>query len=78
MLERGGFISGLEQQVCYELAPGVMLYGRRKPPLRYICDFHYFDRGAEVLEDCKGVITPIFRMKAHLMKALWNLDIKIT
>lgn len=41
----------------------------------YIADFQYYDVGAghDVVEDVKGVETPIFRLKAKLLKACYPL-----
>ncbi|WP_278648359.1 DUF1064 domain-containing protein [Pandoraea pnomenusa] len=73
MQERGE-ICALERQVVYVLAPGVVINGRKAPPLRYVADFVY-ERGEETLiEDVKGVITPEYRIKRHLM-ALKGLSI---
>ncbi|VVE12585.1 hypothetical protein PCA20602_02713 [Pandoraea capi] len=71
-------IHELERQVVYLLAPGVVINGRKAPPLRYVADFVY-ERGEEtVIEDVKGVITPEYRIKRHLMalKGLCIVEIK--
>ena len=56
VLEARGEISQLRCQVSFELAPGVVINGRRRPPLRYVADFVYLERGAsrETIEDVKG------------------------
>lgn len=41
----------------------------------YVGDFLYIEDGREVLEDVKGVRTPIYRLKKKLMKALYGIDI---
>jgi hypothetical protein len=43
----------------------------------YIADFLYLDvkRGEHVVEDVKGVLTPMYRMKKKLMKAVHGIDI---
>ena len=80
-LSRAGLITGLTMQVPFELAPGVKLAGakRAKPPLRYIADFVYSDTkwGQIVVEDVKGVITPLFRVKQHLMKSVHGIDVRV-
>lgn len=64
-----GEISDLERQVAYVLAEPVVINGRKKPALRYIADFVYERDGKTVIEDVKGVITPEYRIKRHLMAA---------
>ena len=80
-LQRAGYITGLTLQIPFELAPGVKLEGskRAKPPLRYIADFMYSDvkLGRIVVEDVKGIVTPLFRVKQHLMKSVHNIDVRV-
>lgn len=66
-MEWTGEISDLERQVVYVLAPGVVIGGRKVPPLRYVADFVYEREQVTVIEDVKGVITPEYRIKRHLM-----------
>lgn len=74
--EREGRISGLRRQVVYELAPGVVIQGRKRPALRYVADFVYRDgEGREITEDVKGKITEGYRIKRHLM-AVMGIEIK--
>ena len=81
-LELAGHVTGITRQVPFVLAPSVHLSGstRKKPSLRYVADFVYSDTrtGKIVVEDVKGVITPLFRVKQHLMKSVHDIDIKIT
>lgn len=78
-LELSGAINDLQRQIAFELAPSVVLSGRKKPALRYIADYVYIDKdGALVVEDCKSRITrklSVYRMKTHLMKHLYDIDI---
>ncbi len=75
LLERAGHISGLREQVVFELAPSVVIQGRKRPPLRYIADFVYMENSKEVVEDSKGFRTDSYRIRRHLMKSLHNIDI---
>ncbi len=45
----------------------------------YIADFVYFDneRGAQVVEDTKGVVTETFRLKAKLMEAVHGITVQL-
>lgn len=72
LMERAGEISDLRRQVRYELVP--KLPGER--PVDYIADFVYRDKdGNEVVEDVKGVRTPVYVIKRKLM--LWRHGIRI-
>lgn len=68
LLERGKVISELQLQVAFELAPNVIIQGRKRTPIRYIADFVYMENGKQIIEDVKGVLTDIYKLKRHLMK----------
>ena len=77
--QKRGEITDLRRQVHFELAPAVILDGRKKPALRYVADFTYTENGAMVIEDVKSAYTrkmPTYRIKRHLMKSVLGLDIK--
>ncbi len=79
MLKRGE-ISDLELQPVFELAEKVKLYGekRTRPAVRYVADFRYRDRhGCVVIEDVKGVDTPVSRLKRHLMATVHGFDVRV-
>tara|TARA_R110001592_G_scaffold107314_2_gene300528 strand:- start:654 stop:980 length:327 start_codon:yes stop_codon:yes gene_type:complete len=75
LLERAGQISDLKLQVVFELAPSVRVAGRKRPPIKYIADFTYIENGELVVCDVKGMITPVYSLKRHLMMAVHGLDI---
>ena len=68
LLERGKAISDLKLQVAFELAPSVVIAGRKRPALRYIADFVYVENGKQVIEDVKGMLSDVYKIKRHLMK----------
>lgn len=74
--QRIGEISDLRRQVVFELAPAVEIEGRLRPPLRYVADMTYLEGGETVVADVKGAITPEYRIKRHLLKAVHGIDIK--
>lgn len=74
--ERAGEISNLRRQVAYEIAPAVMLDGRKRPARKYVADFVYVENGAEVVADAKGFRTEMYRFKRHLMRAVHGIEIK--
>lgn len=71
LLERAGAISELELQPKYDLTINGVKIGR------YIGDFKYREGvcGKYILEDVKGIRTPIYKMKAKLVKALHGVEI---
>lgn len=78
-LQQRGKITDLRRQVTFELVPSVRFFGstRATPALRYVADFSYTlaATGKPVIEDTKGVLTRVYKIKRHLMKALFNIDI---
>jgi len=75
LLERGGYISELRREVPFPLADAVTVQGRRRPAVRYYADFTYRNPDGFVVEDCKGMRTPVYNLKRHLMKAIHGIDI---
>lgn len=70
LLERAGDIQGLVCQWRYPLE----VYGTHV--CFYIADFVYTTReGKSIVEDCKGMRTPIYRIKAKLMFAIYKIKI---
>lgn len=75
-MERSGEIKNLRRQVEFELAPSAVIYGRKRPPLRYVADFTYERDGQIVVADVKGVSPDAYRIKRHLMKTVHGIDIE--
>ena len=70
MLVRAGIITKLELQRKYPLQVNGVKLGT------YIADFSYLDKdGREVVEDVKGVRTPVYALKAKLMIAVYGLRV---
>jgi len=42
----------------------------------YIADFMYHENGNQIIEDVKGVKTPVYRIKKKLVEAIYNITIK--
>jgi len=68
-LECGGLVANLQLQPRYPLRVDSALIAT------YIADFSYEHAGAIVVEDCKGVRTPVYRLKRRLMRALYGIEI---
>lgn len=77
LLERAGKIRDLERQTKFQVAPAVILDGRKKPAVVYKADFSYRDPDTRrlTIEDCKGVSTAVYRLKRHLL-ALIGIHIR--
>jgi len=72
---KAGEISNLRRQVPFELAPAVVIGGRKRPPLRYVADFVWEEGGKTVVADVKGAVPEAYRIKRHLLKAVHGIDI---
>lgn len=77
-MERAGAIRNLERQVRYNIQVN------NQKICQYVADFVYEDLGIDgetpvkIVEDAKGVETPEFKLKKKLMKAVHNIEIKIS
>lgn len=65
-----GTISNLELQPRYPLVVNGEKVGT------YVADFRYTSCvGTVIVEDVKGMRTPVYRLKKRLMKALYAIDV---
>lgn len=71
-MEEGGYITKLSRQVPFLLIPKQC--GERS--VKYIADFVYFVDGRQVVEDVKGVRTPVYNLKRKLMLQVHGIKIK--
>lgn len=76
LLERAGRISDLKLQVPFDLIPRQKLGGRTHPAVRYKADFTYVEDGRYVVEDVKGMITPVYRLKRRLMLEKYGIEVQ--
>lgn len=65
LLERAGEISRLELQPKYDC----VVNGHKI--CTYKADFRYFNANGSVVEDVKGMKTPVYRLKKKLVEALY-------
>jgi len=72
LMQRAGQISELILQPAFEIKVNGQLI------CKYIADFRYIEKGEDVIEDVKGVKTAAFQLKRKLMKAVHDIDIRIT
>lgn len=82
MLQKAGIIAGLTREVPFELAPGIKIEGedRKRPAVRYVADFVYSEvkSGRIVVEDAKGMQTPVYRLKKHLLATVHGIHVRET
>lgn len=75
LMERAGIVRNLRTQVQFTCIVNEQLI------CKYIADFTYLDLNAktqcwdEIVEDTKGVRTPLYKLKAKLVKALHGVTI---
>jgi hypothetical protein len=48
----------------------------RRVVCKYIADFVYVEDGRRVVEDVKGMLTPLYKLKKRLMEACHNVEIR--
>ena len=69
LLQKAGVITNLELQKRYSIkVNGVHVCD-------YISDFEYDENGKHVVEDSKGVRTPVYKLKRRLVEAVYNVHI---
>ena len=71
-LQRAGKISDLELQPAFP----VRVNGRHI--CTYRADFAYVEEGRRIVEDVKGVRTPVYRLKKKLVEAIYGIEIQET
>ena len=76
-MKMAGIIQDLERQVNYDIIVN------DQKICRYIADFVYklvHEDGSEekIVEDAKGIETTDFKLKKKLMKAVFDIEIKIS
>ena len=78
LMQRAGIISGLREQVSYELIPAQRDAAGRllERSCSYIADFVYTDsNGRQIVEDTKGVQTDVYKIKKKLMLQIYGITI---
>lgn len=77
-MEEEGLIENLRRQVRYELVPAFDVDGRHYRPVFYVADFVYVADGETVVEDVKGVMTDVYKLKSKLFARRYGMSIKET
>ena len=73
LMEQGGLIRDLEQQ------PRFRLDVNGQHICSYVADWKYWDneRGAEIVEDSKGLLTEVCKFKLRLMAAVHGVNVEL-
>lgn len=69
LLEKAGEICRLKMQTRWDLQVNNVHIAY------YFSDFDYLEAGKLVVEDCKGLETPVFRIKAKMLFAQYGIEI---
>lgn len=77
-MEEDGAIENLRRQVRYELVPAFDVDGKHYRPVYYVADFVYVEDGKEVVEDVKGMVTDVYKLKSKLFARRYGKVIKET
>jgi hypothetical protein len=72
LLQKAGKISHLRRQVRFPLVIRKVKVGV------YVADFVYREGATKIVEDAKGVPTPVYQLKKKLMAALYGIQIRET
>ena len=72
-----GVIRALVRQPSFALAPKAIVGGKVKRALTYRADFGYtmISTGKAIVEDVKGCLTDVYKIKRHLMVTVHGIDI---
>lgn len=68
-LERCGSVKNLRLQVPYDIT----INGKKV--CKYVADFVYDEHGEQIVEDVKGMKTPVYTLKKKLMFAVFGIVI---
>ena len=71
LLERAGQITELRRQSRFPIHIGDQLI------TTYVADATYREGGKLIVEDAKGVLTDVFKIKSKLMAAVLGIEIRI-
>lgn len=79
-MEQDGEIKNLRLQVPVELVPSfeIVIDGkkRKRRPITYVADFVYYSDDEKVIEDVKGLRTPVYNIKKKLFEYRYHETIR--
>ncbi len=69
LLQQAGQIHDLRLQVPYAIVINDVKV------CKYVADFVYIENGKQRVEDTKGILTPVYRLKKKLMRAVHGIEV---
>lgn len=79
-MQENGEIHDLQLQVPFELIPSfeIVIDGkkRKRRPITYVADFVYYKNDEKVIEDVKGLRTPVYNIKKKLFEYRYHETIR--
>ncbi len=80
LLEKAGEVKELELQPEFPLYAPSKSWGKHELVCTYVADFRYRQgpRGVLVIEDVKGMKTPVYRLKKKWFQAQYGIEITET
>ena len=76
MLEKNGEITDLRRQVPFVLLDDYVISGKKKRGIKYVADFVYCEDGIEHIEDVKGCLTPVYKLKKKMFESRYGKTIE--
>ena len=77
LMEKMGVIQDLAWQVPFTLIKGQRWSdGKKHKDTVYKADFVYTENGQTVVEDVKGFLTKVYKLKKELMKEKYGIEIR--
>ena len=66
LIVRAGVISDLTLQPSYMLQESFKINGKTIRAIKYVADFKYVENGVTIVEDVKGCLTDVYKLKKKL------------
>ncbi len=74
LLKEAGNITELRLQPRFTIRDAAVVDGERTRKIEYVADFSYLEDDKKIVEDVKGVETPMFVLKAKMFRARYCGD----
>ena len=74
MLEKAGKIDSIMMQPKFIIMEKFQYHGKCIRAIHYVADFQYKEKGKWVVEDVKGMKTPVYELKLKLFLSLYGGD----
>jgi hypothetical protein len=71
-LVKAGKISELFLQPVFTLLEKFRYHGKGIRAIHYVADFQYMEKGKAIVEDVKGMRTPVYELKLKLFLSLYG------